>query len=643
MTQPLESAAWLAGLDDLSHAALDALSIHVALLDHQGRIVMVNQAWRRFTLDNSPDSAIPAPCCGPEVNYLAVCQAAEGPGSEGAAEAAEGILAVLTGRQARFELEYPCHTSEQRRWFLMAVSPLAVSGEGVVVTHSDITRRKLAEMTQHDNELRLQLALEATGDGLWDWNLSTGKAYLSPGYYAMIGYRPEAVSADFALFKRLVHPDDLPGVLSVLEPHLRGESSGIDIEYRMITATGSIRWMRGRGRVVERDAGGEPLRMVGHITDISEHKHMEQALKESEARYRAVVEDQTEAIGRIRADGAILFVNQVYCRLFGKTAEDLIGNTWQPVAHPDDLAMIEARLAELTPERPIALIENRIFDAQGEMRWMQFINHAFFDAAGRLTEVQAVGRDISVRKQIESRQAALLEENTLLGRKLIELQEKERASLARELHDELSQQLVAIRVHAGAIRHRATGADERYRADAMAIETSVNQIYTVSHQLMEGLHPQVLDSAGLAEAVRGLLAGWSRLHPAIRVTTRLAGPLDEIDGEARIHLFRIVQEGLANLARHARARRARLYLGVTARREVCLVLRDDGIGMDLAAPRGGFGLIVMRERARNLGGRFEVCTRPGGGTRLSVTVPLPVPLPACGIARTLEQPEPTPK
>jgi PAS domain S-box-containing protein len=626
MTQPLESTALLAGLDDLSRAALDALSIHVALLDQQGRIVMVNQAWRRFTLDNSPESTFPAPCCGPDVNYLAVCQAAEGPGSEGAAEAAEGIRAVLAGRQARFELEYPCHTPEQRRWFLMAVSPLAAPGDGVVVTHSDITRRKLAEITQHDNELRLQLALEATGDGLWDWNLSTGKAHLSPGYYAMIGYRPEAVSADFALFKRLVHPDDLPGVLSVLEPHLRGETPGIDIEYRMITAAGAIRWMRGRGRVVERDAGGEPLRMVGHITDISEHKHMEQALKESEARYRAVVEDQTEAIGRIRADGVILFVNQVYCRLFGKTAEELIGNTWQPVVHPDDLDMIEARLAELTPERPIALIENRLFDAQGEMRWMQFINHAFFDAAGHLTEVQSVGRDISMRKQIESRQAALLEENTLLGRKLIELQEKERASLARELHDDLSQQLVAIRVHAGAIRHRATGADARYQTDAMAIEASVNQIYTVSHQLMEGLHPQVLDSAGLAEAVRGLLASWSQLHPAIRVTPRLAGPLDEIDGEARIHLFRIVQEGLANLARHARASRARLYLGVTARaarREVCLVLRDDGIGMDLAAPRGGFGLIVMRERARNLGGRFEVCSRPGGGTRLSVTVPLP--------------------
>jgi PAS domain S-box-containing protein len=291
------------------------------------------------------------------------------------------------------------------------------------------------------------------------------------------------------------------------------------IEYRMVTASGLVRWMRGRGQVVARDAEGAPLRMVGLISDISEHKRMEQTLRESEARYRAVVEDQTEVIGRIRADGTLLFANDVYCRLFDKTAEELIGNKWQPIAHPDDLTMIEEHLAELTPENPVVVIENRIFDGRGEIHWMQFNNHAFFDAAGRITEIQAVARDISERKL---------------------LQEKERASLARELHDELSQQLVAIRAHAGAIRHRAAGADEMSRADAIAIEASVSDIYTVSHQLMEGLHPQVLDSAGLAEAVRALLANWSQQHPAIRVTLRLVSPLDDISEEVRIHLFRIV-------------------------------------------------------------------------------------------------------
>lgn len=448
MTQPLESARSLAGLDDLSRAVLDAVSMHIALLDNQGVIVMVNESWRRFALDNDPESGLPAPHCGPGVNYLAVCQVAKGASSEGAAEAAEGIRVVLAGRLTCFELEYPCHSPEQWRWFLMAVSPLAVPGNGVVVTHADITRRKLAAITQHDNELRLQLALEATGDGLWDWDIRSGQACFSPGYYALTGYRPEEVTPDFGFFQRLMNPDDLPGVLAIMEPHLRGETPVSEIEYRIITASGAIRWIRGRGQVVERAAEGAPLRMVGHITDVTERRLMEQALRVSEARYRAVVEDQTEVIGRIRADGTYLFVNEVYCRLFGKAATELIGKKWQPVAHPEDLAKIEARLTELTPGNPMVVIENRVYDGHGEIRWMQFINHAFFDAAGCITEIQAVGRDIGKRKEIELRQAALLDENTLLGRELIQLQEKERASLARELHDELSQQLVAIRAHA---------------------------------------------------------------------------------------------------------------------------------------------------------------------------------------------------
>ncbi len=233
--------------------------------------------------------------------------------------------------------------------------------------------------------------------------------------------------------------------------------------------------------------------------------------------------------------------------------------------------------------------------------------------------------DISERKLIEARQAALLDENTRLSRELINLQEMERADLARDLHDELSQQLVAIRAHAGAIRRRTPNTDTGTLADAVAIEASASQIYAVSHRLMNGLHPQILDSAGLAEALQALLAGWSAQHVTIRANLRLAGRLDAIGGETRIHLFRIAQECLTNVAHHAHASHARLFLGETrqgGRRVLRMVISDDGVGMDLAASRQGFGLIAMRERARILGGDFALQSRPGGGTRIAVEVPL---------------------
>lgn len=368
-----------------------------------------------------------------------------------------------------------------------------------------------------------------------------------------------------------------------------------------------------------------PPTLLLTLTDISERKRIEQALQLSEARYRQVVEDQTEVIGRVRADGTILFANEVYCRLFGRRLEELIGNRWHPVAHPDDLPMIEARLAELTPAHPVVVIENRVRIATGEMRWMQFVNRAFFDDSGQITEIQAVGRDINERKLMEARKEALLDENTRLGRALIDLQEQERAHLARELHDELSQQLVAIRAHAGAIRRRAMGVNGGIQADAEAIEAAASHIYSTSHRLMEGLHPHLLDSAGLKDVLLAQLSGWSRGHPDIEPRPRVSRLSREVDGEVRIHLFRIVQECLANVARHARAGRVRLFLGEVDRengRALRLVVRDDGVGLDPDTPRNGYGLIAMRERARSLGGVFQIRSRPGAGTRITVEVPL---------------------
>ncbi|NJD26365.1 MAG: PAS domain S-box protein [Betaproteobacteria bacterium] len=140
---------------------------------------------------------------------------------------------------------------------------------------------------------------------------------------------------------------------------------------------------------------GDPSTAVVAILDVSEQKAAELALKSSEARYRAVVQDQTEVICRVLPDSTFLFVNDVYCRLYGKSADEVIGRRWQPGAHPDDLPLIEARLHTMSAENPVVINENRAILAGGEIRWMQFVNRGTFDAAGNLLEIQAVGRDIT--------------------------------------------------------------------------------------------------------------------------------------------------------------------------------------------------------------------------------------------------------
>lgn len=133
-----------------------------------------------------------------------------------------------------------------------------------------------------------------------------------------------------------------------------------------------------------------------------ERKLAEVALRASEERYRLVVEDQTETICRFKADGTFTYVNETYCRLFGRTRAELLGNQWQPSAAKEDLPEIEKQLRKLTPANRVVTIENRIYTDTGELRWFQFVNRAFFDADGVLIETQSVGRDITERKRAEA-------------------------------------------------------------------------------------------------------------------------------------------------------------------------------------------------------------------------------------------------
>ena len=151
--------------------------------------------------------------------------------------------------------------------------------------------------------------------------------------------------------------------------------------------------------------------------EAAQRKHAEEELRRSEGRLRAVVEDQTEIICRFKTDNTLTFVNEVFCRFFGKTREEVLGSKWQPYVQPEDLPFAEQKLKSLSPANPIALIETRVRSSSGEIRWMQFSHRAFFDGQDRLVEVQSVGRDITERKQAEE---SIVHERQLL-RTLIDL------------------------------------------------------------------------------------------------------------------------------------------------------------------------------------------------------------------------------
>jgi diguanylate cyclase (GGDEF)-like protein/PAS domain S-box-containing protein len=128
----------------------------------------------------------------------------------------------------------------------------------------------------------------------------------------------------------------------------------------------------------------------------------------SRQRYQGMVEDQTDLVSRLMADGTFIYANAAYCRYFGSSADALIGTTWHPVVPAEDIPLIEYKLATLSAENPMVTIENRVVTGDGSLRWAQFVNRAFYDKDGRLLEIQSVGRDVTERKTLETQLAESL-------------------------------------------------------------------------------------------------------------------------------------------------------------------------------------------------------------------------------------------
>ncbi len=379
--------------------------------------------------------------------------------------------------------------------------------------------------------------------------------------------------------------------------------------------------------VIYTDPAGEP-RTCTVIRDITERKRIEAELRAGEEHYRTVVEDQTEVICRFRRDGSFLFANEVYCRFFGKRAEELVGRRWHPVALAEDVPLIEAQLVTLSPANPVVVVENRVHAASGELRWMQFVNRGFFDERAELTEIQAVGRDVTERRRAEEELRASRHALRALALQVQETQERERVRIAREIHDELGHALADLRLELAWVSRRLVeaGISPRTAAQKKLAELSgrVEVIAAAVRRIATELRPAVLDALGLAAAVEWQ-AGELEARTGIRCSAELIGVPAALPPAIATAAFRILQELLANVVRHARATRVAIRLA-TADGRLVLEVDDDGRGIT-DAERDGMtpGLLGMRERAAALGGELRHEGRAGAGTHARLTLPLELP------------------
>src|SRR5262245_11659480 len=511
--------------------------------------------------------------------------------------------------------------------------------------------------------------------------------YVSPAYEKIWGRSRESLNQDSRSWLEAFHPDDIERLLDALRSAGRLQ---FDEEFRITRPDGEVRWVHDRVFPI-RDEDGEIYRLAGIVEDITGRKMIEEALRESEERYRSVVESQTELICRYLPDTTLTFVNDSYCRYFGKTQEELIGAKFLELI-PEPAREVVRKYIESLVENPrVEINEHEVMLPDGSTGWQQWVDHAILDANGSVVEFQAVGRDITERKQAEEErregeerlrlaleagrmgvwewdletdalkwsrehytimglepfsfepknyrmwadrvypddiqvateairkaieekgeyrceyrivwpdgsvrwvegrgkpihdeggrclkvsglivditerkeaEQALRESEEALRKsyahiedlvgRLIAAQEEERRHIARELHDDLNQQVAALAIGISRLKRQFSNADAVVLEQIARLQNKTDLLSERIRQVSHELHSSILQHVGLAAALNSYCAEFSD-REGIAVALDIGDGFEDVPQEAALCLYRVAQESLRNVARHSGARRA---------------------------------------------------------------------------------------
>ena len=486
---------------------------------------------------------------------------------------------------------------------------------GLRGTAQDTTERRLAERELTLANERLRLSMEAGKSVGWEGDVRSGRTTWFGDLKTIFGMPLEKYVGDNEDFYRRVHPEDQPRVREVIKDALQAKRPYAS-EFRTLWPDGTVRWVAARGKFLY-SPDGEPECKLGITVDITERKLMEVALRESEERLRLAAQVgkmfaydwDTATDVTIRSEEAVHILG-----LPGGSTRAIHGQMLASV-HPEDRTKLTSSIAALTPESPNFRTSFRFLRPDGSILWLERTGHAFFDKQGRMVRMVGMVADVTERK---------LAEETLskVGGRLIEAHEEERTWIARELHDDIGQQLALLANNLALMEQdfpdSAAELRNRVREQLKRAQEISADVQAISHRL----HSSKLQYLGIVAAAKSFCQEISEQHRVEIYFTHADIP-PTVPEEISLCLFRVMQEALRNAVKHSGVRHIEVELR-GASDGIDLTVRDSGLGFDTEAAmyNRGLGLVSMQERINLVNGTFSIESRPGRGTTIHARLPI---------------------
>ncbi len=474
---------------------------------------------------------------------------------------------------------------------------------------ADITARKQAEETARESERRYRRIVETTNEGVWLLDSKLHTVFVNRQLAEMLGYDPvEIVGRSVFDF---YFPEDVDRKRQRLERRRQGLRENFDDRLRR--RDGSELWVRLAGIPVFKDSG-EFDGALAMVSDITERRRAEEALRESEGRFRLVANTAPVLIWMSGTDKLCNYVNQPWLEFTGRPVETELGNGWSEGVHPEDLVACMDVYTQAFDRRESFQMEYRLRRHDGEYRWLLDIGVPRFNADQSFAGYIGSCIDVTDRKLAEESLASV-------GRKLIEAHEEERTWIARELHDDVNQRMALLAIELERWNQQlppsAVEFHDHIHHASQRLSGIANDIQALSHRL----HSSKLEYLGLVAAAKSFCQEFSE-QQKVEIDFSHSDVPRTVPKEVSLSLFRVLQEALQNAVKHSGVRHIKVELRGTPE-EIRLTVTDSGIGFDWRdAMRGrGLGLISMRERMLLVSGEISIKSQTGSGTTIHARVP----------------------
>jgi PAS domain S-box-containing protein len=496
-------------------------------------------------------------------------------------------------------------------FFDITVTPVREDGKTIALSCSvqDITERRNAEEGLRKSELKFRSLIENSTDIITMANAEGIIFYGSPSSKKVFGYEEaDYIGRHVCSF---IHPDSLPAMGELLQNLMQHPDELLTIDLKVFDKSGNERWVQGLASNMLQMPGINAL--VGNFRDITERKKAEELIKESEYLYKNLFYNSPLPTYVCAADTLqFIEVNEAVVQLYGYTRKEFMKMTAFDVMAPEEKQQLQLQLPTIEhTNRPPVL--RRHIKKNKEVIFVEISGHAI-NYKGRNAWL-VLTNDITEKIQLQNQ---LVEEKIKrqqeIAQAVIDAQEKERESLGRELHDNISQVLTTARLYLTCAKDTPAIQEDMIKRSVDTITSAIEEIRRLSKSMIETFHKEV----GLEFSLNDLIEK-VRLAQPFTISLYFDVPGEQqLDDKLKMTIFRIVQEQLNNTVKHANASEVMISI-VQKIRQLQITIADNGKGFDTAQIRKGIGITNIISRTELFNGRVKIESSPGKGCRMQVS------------------------